>query len=957
MASSDEEGEIVADCISNYHFLDLNGGPVSFSILPLLWGEDDIFGALNEELVLRGTSDDGLQHIYKNVLAWRFELSYALPEIHVLSKDKIWIKLLKPRKSYRDTIRTILITVHFLHFVKKNPDTFGETVWNYIRKILSSYEVLPSKDDLLEHMPTIKEAARRDKDLSSSKSFNAFLLETSQTTIHGYEQCNQAKRRPQFIIETDNDADSGADDDSDEDEDETFDHVCALCDDGGEILCCEGRCIRSFHPTVESGAGSCCESLAYRNHQAIQTFLCKNCRYQQHQCFACGLLGSSDKSTGAEVFPCVSATCGHFFHPKCVSELLYPDDKCRALELQKEIVAGESFTCPAHKCFICKQGEDKKSYELQFAICRRCPKAYHRRCLPRCISFEPSNYDKSIQKRAWNDLLPRRILIYCMDHKIIPKIGTPKRDHIVFPHIDGKANSQSSGLPSGPVRILSRRSKVLGVLTETRLLNMKRPSEVRHNAAEVGDSYGKGKPFKRPTQEKGKWKAPLDTKLVCTPQSTSSGKTVSVRPIVPVMKKASGTQQLADNELKKRMMTLIKNSTASFNVEEFVNEQYRKCIDSNSRNFFTDKDITLGKVQNSVNAIRVALKKLDEGCSIEDAKAVCEPEILSQIFRWKKKLGSYLAPFLNGMRYTSFGRHFTKVDKLKEVVDRLRWYVQDGDTMVDFCCGSNDFSCLMKEELDRMGKTCQFINFDVVHPKNDFNFEKRDWMTVGLRDLPEGSKLIMGFNPPFSKAYEFISKALTFRPKLLIITVPKETKRLDERKKNPYDIIWEDDVILAGKSFYLPGSINVHNQQMEQWNIASPPLYLWSRPDWTAKHKAVAIERGHIRKDSQMSEAERNKVNTGVTNYLMQETRDCYGDFSDIMTSCGDINSLLDDIPEIPIDAEYNQNQRFGVPELEYGFGNSQEVLGCEAKDENETSQAEDMCTDMDLSPMNSPLH
>lgn len=33
----------------------------------------------------------------------------------------------------------------------------------------------------------------------------------------------------------------------------------------------------------------------------------------------------------------------------------------------------------------------------------------------------------------------------------------------------------------------------------------------------------------------------------------------------------------------------------------------------------------------------------------------------------QKKLGSYLAPFLNGMRYTSFGRHFTKVDKLKEV--------------------------------------------------------------------------------------------------------------------------------------------------------------------------------------------------------------------------------------------------------------------------------------------------
>ena len=36
-------------------------------------------------------------------------------------------------------------------------------------------------------------------------------------------------------------------------------------------------------------------------------------------------------------------------------------------------------------------------------------------------------------------------------------------------------------------------------------------------------------------------------------------------------------------------------------------------------------------------AIQAALKKLDEGCSIEDAKTVCEPEILAQVFKWKVK--------------------------------------------------------------------------------------------------------------------------------------------------------------------------------------------------------------------------------------------------------------------------------------------------------------------------------
>lgn len=36
-------------------------------------------------------------------------------------------------------------------------------------------------------------------------------------------------------------------------------------------------------------------------------------------------------------------------------------------------------------------------------------------------------------------------------------------------------------------------------------------------------------------------------------------------------------------------------------------------------------------------------------------------------FELQRKLGIYLSPFLHGKRYTSFGRHFTKQEKLKEV--------------------------------------------------------------------------------------------------------------------------------------------------------------------------------------------------------------------------------------------------------------------------------------------------
>lgn len=33
----------------------------------------------------------------------------------------------------------------------------------------------------------------------------------------------------------------------------------------------------------------------------MQSFLCKNCQFKQHQCYACGKLASSDKSANAEV--------------------------------------------------------------------------------------------------------------------------------------------------------------------------------------------------------------------------------------------------------------------------------------------------------------------------------------------------------------------------------------------------------------------------------------------------------------------------------------------------------------------------------------------------------------------------------------------------------------------------------------------------------------------------------
>ncbi|GJT60730.1 hypothetical protein Tco_1004263 [Tanacetum coccineum] len=60
-------------------------------------------------------------------------------------------------------------------------------------------------------------------------------------------------------------------------------------------------------------------------------------------------------------------------------------------------------------------------------------------------------------------------------------------------------------------------------------------------------------------------------------------------------------------------------------------------------------------------------------------------------------------------------------DLAEKIVDKLTWYVEDGDTVVDFCCGANDFSCLMKKRLADMGKKrCTYKKFDITRPNVHF---------------------------------------------------------------------------------------------------------------------------------------------------------------------------------------------------------------------------------------------
>ncbi|KAG1327307.1 hypothetical protein COCNU_01G012410 [Cocos nucifera] len=731
MSISEEKEEFAPQFIRKYRFVDENKTPISFSVLPFWLDGAERPNTSRGRVFLHGIAD-GHQMVYKQVTSWKLGLEGGKPEISVLTKENEWIRPLNPRKSYLETARTIMITVHWLHFIRRNPEASAKSVWEHLSKPFCSFEVRPSENDLRDHTSLIKLVAEREGILSNSQAVQ-----------------NDLDAKNQFI----------ADDVKLESNEQrgSFDSVCAICDNGGEILLCEGKCLRSFHATRDAGIDTFCRSLGYsraqveamqiflckncryKQHQcfacgklgssdekagaktdfsknglnriepvgtiwyrpvlgglvwygmirhrcegkclrsfhatrdagidtfcrslgysraqveAMQIFLCKNCRYKQHQCFACGKLGSSDEKAGAKmvwdcipyrhtmprcqkptrvVFRCVSATCGHFYHPKCVARLVFPENHTESTEFERKVASGEFFTCPIHKCIVCKQAENKEVSELQFALCRRCPESYHRKCLPRKISFQGSK-EKGIMPRAWDYLLPNRILIYCLKHEIDKDLQTPIRDHIIFPEVMEKRKAVNE---STKLKILLKKRKLSDDLPE------KLPSENSVKLFEMlscaENSYAAGKAGRTDAKQVVGCKKKVDIEREST--ELDSSRVLKVKGKAPVSdispnltgEKFCRSFPAIDGVTKRKLVGLIKEVSSTLTLEDVVKMHLTPSTHSYSARHI-DKSITLGKVEGSIMAIRTALQKLKHGVSIEDAKAVCEPDVVSQIIKWR----------------------------------------------------------------------------------------------------------------------------------------------------------------------------------------------------------------------------------------------------------------------------------------------------------------------------------
>eukprot|EP01133_Synstelium_polycarpum_P008444 gene8444-9933_t len=132
--------------------------------------------------------------------------------------------------------------------------------------------------------------------------------------------------------------------------------ICTVCEKPGDLLMCDGACLRSFHPDCIGSASLPTPGSRWE---------CDDCLNQQNSCFACKKRGI----VNMDLLKCKVHQCGKFYHYKCVSE--FP--------LAKMVnTKSPRFNCPLHYCAQCGVSGDGK----QSVHCFRCPTAFHVICMP-----------------------------------------------------------------------------------------------------------------------------------------------------------------------------------------------------------------------------------------------------------------------------------------------------------------------------------------------------------------------------------------------------------------------------------------------------------------------------------------------------------------------------------------------------------------------------------------------
>ncbi|GBG60939.1 hypothetical protein CBR_g16061 [Chara braunii] len=169
------------------------------------------------------------------------------------------------------------------------------------------------------------------------------------------------------------------------------DWLCMICDDGGSLTQCDG-CDRCVHLVATDGDGNAslpCMEAVKANYK---------------------------------VFRCNEPYCGYFYHRKCLRKW------ARRNEIEQLQEWRIPFRCPVHHCQECRK-EGSVDPRNPLIMCRRCPKAWHFKCLPKELAC-------AADKRVWGvdkdgPVASEPMLLYCMSHDLLP-MGCMPPQYIKF---------------------------------------------------------------------------------------------------------------------------------------------------------------------------------------------------------------------------------------------------------------------------------------------------------------------------------------------------------------------------------------------------------------------------------------------------------------------------------------------------------------------------------------------
>ncbi|KAL3685775.1 hypothetical protein R1sor_003797 [Riccia sorocarpa] len=486
-----------AENVADMYVLKCGNSLVPITNLPLCIGGMASGGSGDQDIYLTAKFGDRMKTFPVDM--WKLLLSsWSEPCLMVKTTRNSWVRLVNPLPGYSKTVGDGYVLAYFLDFLKKSPSASVAAMEGHLAKHCSMYGHGPFLERLSKHLWVIRSFVEEDDDLKKASGDSVDLRgdlsrkkrqvvrsvlglgectedkvdekaeeremdyrkQNQQLVVHSFaeessaeewapqgtpkKRARESKKQPRKSTEPAPKRNSNY-------KAKSFGRlslkgkklddppICALCDDGGDLLICDGPCSRYFHAFPGTGKESFCKTLGLsRKETKVERWYCKNCEYKQHQCFICGQLGSMDTPLGRpEVYMCVVPSCKRFYHAHCLAELVdLPNFRNKEIAYR---TGTESLVCPRHKCDTCRVTELTPGSLVQ---CRRCPKAWHRSCFTNFISSgeRPSTI-------IWNH--DTQEFVYCKEHKVCPSLQTPSRDHIRFPEVVEETKVKKSRFKSG----------------------------------------------------------------------------------------------------------------------------------------------------------------------------------------------------------------------------------------------------------------------------------------------------------------------------------------------------------------------------------------------------------------------------------------------------------------------------------------------------------------------------